>query len=68
MIFPNKNILSNIQNLPFHSQKVILTVTDRDDVTVRDDHIPHGTRWHCTVKTFKMACLDAYMLNLTRIM
>ena len=25
----------------------------------------HDTRWQCTAKTFIMACLDAYMLNLT---
>ena len=37
-------------------------------VTVRNDYTSHDTRWQCAAKTFIMACLDAYMLNLTSIM
>ena len=40
-------------------QVIILTVT------VRDDYIPHGTRWQCTAKTFYYGVSDADWLKLT---
>ena len=34
-------------------------------VTVREDFIPHGTRWQCTAKTFYYGVFDTDRLKLT---
>ena len=53
------NCDSNVSNV------LVLFLSSIFTVTVRDEYIPHNTRWQCTAKTFFMARLDAFMLNLT---
>ena len=62
VIFLNKIQAEKFRNNLFEKKFEIM---DQLTVTERDDYNPHGTRWQCTAKTFILACLDAYMLNLT---
>ena len=63
------------EHIDLWPEKVVASYKGRNKVDRRssapkadifNSHGPtHGTRWQCTAKTFKMACSDAYMLNLT---
>ena len=59
------------EHIDLWPEKVVASYKGRNKVDRRssapkaDILNSHGTRWQCTAKTFKMACLDAYMLNLT---